>query len=448
MSAADCARMTRRRMGPLVLAALLVGNIAAVTGLWMQHGGWPADSSVATVWTSVGQIAALWGTFAALVQILLIARVPGLDGRFGMDRLVRWHRWTGFSLVWCLLVHVIATTVGWAAGDGRGTVAELIDLNARHTSVLLASVATVLLVVVAATSARVARRSVSRETWFFVHLLSYAMIVLSFPHIVQVGSDFDHHRFTTYYWALLYSLVVAAVLWHRFGNPVRNTRRHHFELGAHVVETANVTSLHLHGEDLHRFELLPGQFVTVRFLARGWWHRAHPYSVSGIDTSSVRLTVKALGDDSARVRTIPAGTRVVVEGPYGAFTEQSRTRRKVLLIAGGIGITPLRLLFERLRGEPGDITLLYRASTVEDVVFRDELDAIAEHRGDTVQYIIGSRSEHRGVFDPKSLRERFPEIADYDVYLCGPTPLVAEADFGLRAAGVPSRHIHFEDFAL
>ena len=154
MSAVDCARMTNRRVGLLVLAGLLVGNVAVVTGLWIQHGGWPVDSSVATVWTSVGQLAALWGTFAALVQILLIARVPGLDGRFGMDRLVRWHRWTGFSLVWCLLVHVVATTVGWAAGDGRGTVAELINLNGRNTSILLASAATVLLIVVASITYR------------------------------------------------------------------------------------------------------------------------------------------------------------------------------------------------------------------------------------------------------------------------------------------------------
>jgi predicted ferric reductase len=440
-------RMTRV-LGPWLLGALLLVNLGVITGLWIQHGGWPADTSRATLFTSIGQITALWGTFAALVQILLVARVPGLDGRFGMDRLVRWHRWTGFSLAWCLLAHVVATTIGWAAGDGRSSVSEFFSLNRKHTSVLLASAATVLLVVVAVTSARVARGALSRETWFFIHLLSYLMMGLSFPHIVQVGSDFDHHRWTTWYWGALYLSVIALVVWNRFGNPVRNTRRHKFALAAATEEAPGVVSLSISGQHMHRFDLRAGQFVTVRFLARGWSHRAHPFSVSGVDRGSLRLTVKALGDDSARIHTLRPGTRVVLEGPYGAFTEMARTRRKVLLVAGGIGITPIRLLFEHLQGEPGDISLIYRASSHDDVVFGHELDAIAEARGCDIHYLVGSRTEHSEVFTPESLRALVPDVAERDVYLCGPGQLVSDALTGLRAAGVPRRHVHFEDFSL
>lgn len=440
--------MLRRRSGPLLLGVLLVANVAVVTGTWIQHGGWPADTSQSTLFTSIGQITALWGTFAALVQVLLVARVPGLDGRFGMDRLVRWHRWTGFSLTWCLVVHVVATTIGWASGDGKSVVSEFLSLNGRQTSVLLASVATVLLTVVAVTSVRIARRALSRETWFFVHLLAYAMLALSFPHIVEVGTDFDHHRWTTWYWGALYLSVIGLVVWHRFGNPLRNMRRHRFTLAAATPEAPGVVSLSISGEQLHRFPIKAGQFVTVRFLHRGWLHRAHPFSVSGVDAQSLRLTVKALGDDTARVDTLRPGTRVVIEGPYGAFTEAARTRRKVLLVAGGIGITPIRLLFEHLRGAPGDITLLYRSSTPEDVVFADELDSIAAQRGCAVHYLVGPRHEHADAFSAAELQALVPDVADRDVYLCGPASLVRDASAGLRAAGVPRRHIHFEDFSL
>ncbi len=439
--------LTERSIGAAALL-FLAANIAMVTGLWIQHGGWPADTTQTTLMTALGQITALWGTLAALVQILLVARVPGLDGRFGMDRLVRWHRWTGFCLAWCLLAHVVFSTLGWAAGDGRGVIAEFVRLNQDETSILLATLATVLLIVVALTSVRAARRSLSREAWFFIHLLSYAMVALSFPHIVAVGSDFDHHRFTTWYWAALYLGVFAAVGWHRFGNPIRNSRRHSFVLTSLTAEAPGITSLGLSGQALHRFPLSPGQFVTVRFLTSGWWHRSHPFSVSGVGGSSLRLTVKALGDDSARIDSLAIGTSVVLEGPYGAFTERARSRRKVLLVAGGIGITPLRLLFERLDGEAGDITLLYRASAHDDLVFKGELDELATRRGHHVWYFVGPRADHPDAFSAAWLTQLVPDVAHHDAYLCGPSDLVSEARAGLIAAGVGRRYIHVEDFSL
>jgi predicted ferric reductase len=437
-----------RILTPLAVLLTLVTNVGAVTGLWLQHGGWPGSTSGVDVLTSIGQITALWGTLAALVQILLVARVPGLDGRFGMDRLVRWHRWTGFSLVWCLIAHVGASLAGWGIGDGRNIFQEFFDLNRNQTSVLLASIATVLLIVVAVSSVRIARQKMSRELWHFVHLLSYAMMALSFPHIVEVGSDFDHHRYTTYYWSAMYLFVIGALVWHRFGNPLRNARRHRFVLGAVVPEAPGVTSLRIDGDALHRFKLEAGQFITVRFMTRGWFHRAHPFSVSGVRDGSMRLTIRALGDDTTRIGGLDVGTKVIVEGPFGAFTEKARTQHKVLLIAGGIGITPIRLLFERMEAQAGDVTLLYRTSTTDNIVFRSELDSIAARRGHRVVYLTGTRADHVKAFSAEQLSSLVPDVAKHDVYLCGPSQLVTSATRGLRAAGVPRRHIHFEDFSL
>jgi predicted ferric reductase len=441
-------RAARGNVVPFLMVAAVVANVLAITLGWVQHGGWPPDFGTASLFTAIGQITALLGTFAALVQILLVARVPGLDGRFGMDRLVRWHRVVGFSLVVGLVLHVVATSIGWAAGDGRAFVAEFIGLNQDHSSVILASIATVLLGLVAVSSMRFARKSLSREAWFFIHLLSYLMVGLSFPHIVQVGSDFDHHRWTTYYWVAMYGFVIAAVLWHRLGNPIRNHRRHRFTLSDARIEAPGVVSLRVTGSKFDRFNVRPGQFVTLRFLHDSWRHRAHPYSISGIDAASFRVTVKALGDDSARVGAIAKGTKVIVEGPYGAFTDRARVERKVLLIAGGIGITPIRMLFEHLPGDSGDVTLLYRASSANDVVFRRELDAIARAKGHRIHYVVGARDSHPELFDADTLRALVPDIATHDVYLCGPTEMVKAAVAGLRRAGVPRRRIHAEDFSL
>jgi ferredoxin-NADP reductase len=140
---------------------------------------------------------------------------------------------------------------------------------------------------------------------------------------------------------------------------------------------------------------------------------------------------------------------VFAEGPYGALTGARRTQRKVLLIAGGIGITPLRALFESLPGQAGDIRLLYRTSHESAVVFGDELLDIARTRGAKLHVVTGSRTQLG--YDPLSaaaLVANVPDLPTHDVYLCGPEPMQQAVVAALRAAKVPRRQIHHESFAF
>jgi ferredoxin-NADP reductase len=144
---------------------------------------------------------------------------------------------------------------------------------------------------------------------------------------------------------------------------------------------------------------------------------------------------------------------VFVEGPYGVLTGARRTRPKVTLIAGGIGIAPLRALLESLPAKPGDLTLVYRASHPLDLVFREELELLARHRGAAIHYVIGHRGGgHDAVasgdpFDRDVLRRLVPDIAQQDVYLCGPGGLMRAVEQHLHDLGVPRRQVHAERFA-
>jgi ferredoxin-NADP reductase len=161
----------------------------------------------------------------------------------------------------------------------------------------------------------------------------------------------------------------------------------------------------------------------------------------------MRVTVKDVGEHSRALAALRPGTRVLAEGPYGAMTAARRTHRKVLLIAGGIGITPLRALLQTLRGGPGDLTLLYRVGTERDVVFRDELEQLGRLRGATLHVLPGHRRELG--HDPLSaaaLAANIPDLRDHDVYVCGPGGMTAAVVSALRAAGVPRRQIHSEIF--
>jgi ferredoxin-NADP reductase len=161
----------------------------------------------------------------------------------------------------------------------------------------------------------------------------------------------------------------------------------------------------------------------------------------------MRITVKARGDHSAALAGLRPGTRVIAEGPYGAFTPALSSRR-VLLIAGGVGITPIRAMFAALPRRMSDgSTLIYRASDPRDIVFRQELDAIAADRGATVHYVIGSRAELG--FDPlssESLQHNVPGLRRYEAYICGPAGMTEAAVASLRAAGIRRHRIHHESF--
>jgi ferredoxin-NADP reductase len=141
------------------------------------------------------------------------------------------------------------------------------------------------------------------------------------------------------------------------------------------------------------------------------------------------------------------GTRVVAEGPFGVFTEASRSQEKVLLVAGGIGITPIRALIEEMEG---DIIVLYRVMSEEDLIFRDELETLTSERGITVHNVVGDHTtpEGRELLSPAHLRELVPDLVEREVYLCGPTAFLDVLQSELRRAGVSRRHLHVERFAL
>jgi ferredoxin-NADP reductase len=212
-----------------------------------------------------------------------------------------------------------------------------------------------------------------------------------------------------------------------------------------------VVSVYMAGRDLALLPAEAGQYLQWRFLtSRAWW-RTHPFSLSAAPNGRwLRITVKSLGDDSRALSSLPVGTRVWFEGPYGAMTPTRRSRSRVVLIAAGIGISPIRALFEALSGGPGDVDLIYRATSFDDAVLREEIDAIAGHRGHRVHYVVGER----GVFPvsneplgPVELRRLVPDVAERDAFLCGPVRMMQSVEAALVRLGVPPAHVHAERFA-
>ena len=428
---------------------VVAGNGLVIAAMWLRHGGTDQLSTISGSITAIGQLTALLGTYAALLQLVLMSRSPWLDQVFGMDRLAFAHRWLGFATVWLLLGHGVGTTVGYALGDGSSVLAEAWTLLTTYQFVLMATVGMGLFIAVAVSSVRYARRRISYETWHGIHLYAYLAIALTFMHALVVGTDFKDDPIARAYWIGLYVLAIGFIVAFRFGAPIRLNLRHRLRVANVVQEAPDTVSVYVAGRDLDRLAVRAGQYFQWRFLAGDGWWRAHPYSLSAVPNGEwLRITIKSLGDDSTDASRLLIGTRVFAEGPYGALTGARRTRRRVLLVAGGIGVTPLRALLEDLPGGPGDLALIYRAQRWSDVVFREELDALARLRGATVRYLVG-RAGHEVPAGPLSagwLRRYVPDVAERDIYVCGPDRMMATVATSLRALRVPASQVHQESF--
>ena len=428
------------------LAGLALANAAAVVALWWHAGGVSNVRGAGEALTSAGRITALLGAYLALVAVLLLARVPVLERLVGFDRLTGWHRHAARACLALLLAHAALTTAGLTVGDRVSLPRELGRLISQYPGVITATAGLALLVGVALTSTVVARRRLRYETWYFVHLYTYLAIALAFSHQIATGKDFVGDPGARVYWTALYLVTLGALVLFRIAAPLALGARHRLRVERVVEEAApGVISIEIGGDRLERLRVRPGQFFLWRFLTRGRWWQAHPFSLSAApDGRRLRITVKDSGDFTAGLRVLRPGTPVLAEGPFGAFTAEARRRQRVALIAGGAGITPIRALFETLPGGPGEVALLYRAQRPEELVFREELDELARRRGAEVHYVVGGDS----ALSAQALARLLPDVGQRDVFVCGPPAMVEATRTSLREAGVPGRHIFTERFAL
>ncbi|MEV6058102.1 ferredoxin reductase family protein [Streptomyces sp. NPDC052107] len=432
------------RIVPVVAQLLIYAGAAAVVGLW-----WIDTTSVVGFagWlTDAGRVTGLLAGYACAVLLGLMSRFPLLERAVGSDRLARWHALGGRYTISLTLAHTMLIILGYAATAHVNVVSQTSTFVFTYPDMLKATAGFLLLVATGIVSARAARRRLRYETWHYLHFATYLAIFLAFFHQLSDGADFVAHRPAQLAWYALYIGVTALLVWYRFLTPLRRASRHRLSVVEVQPEAPGVVSVWMTGRYLDELGAEPGQFFRWRFLARGMWWTANPYSLSAPPTGDfLRITVKAVGGHSEALAGLRPGTRVWAEGPYGAFTAARRTARKVLLLAGGVGITPLRALFETL---PGDVTMIYRARRPEDLALWQELDAIAVDRGATAHYVVDEPAEYSSPLTASGLAALVPDVAERDVYLCGPPGMTAAAISALQAAGVPRRRIHHESFAF
>jgi predicted ferric reductase len=441
-----------------------VVRIGAAAALWLSlllvAYWWDAEGGLRdlTGWTSgldsVGRLTGLVASVLLLAQVLLMARVPVLEAAFGQDRVARMHRLVGLTSFDLVVVHVVLITWGYALGRLAGTPGTLWDLTWHYPGMLLAVGGTAFLCLVVVTSIKASRRRLRYESWHLLHLYAYLGVGLALPHQLWTGQQFVSSTWRTVFWWTAWAVAAGVVVVWRVGVPAVRNLRHRLRVTSVRQEAPGVASVYLTGRHLDRLRVEAGQFFGWRFLAGPGWTRAHPYSLSAApDGHSLRITVQAAGDGSRDLVALRPGTRALVEGPFGRLSDRARTQPRVALIGAGVGITPLRALAEGLSYAPGEAVLLQRYAATP--LFVNELRTLSAERGLSVLHLPGHR---RGpgswlgagmgqVDDLGALRWWVPDIAERDVFVCGPEPWTELVRATVTAAGLPEDRLHLETFA-
>lgn len=416
-------------------------NLAAVLYFWWQGSSFDFLAGGGATWLALGRLFGLLLAFAIMAQFLLMGRAPWLERTFGLDKLSRFHHYVGLGTLAFLLAHPLFVTLGTAALTGQGYFEQSLNILSTSSYFAAALLAHWLFIIVVFLSISIVRRRWRYEAWYFIHLLVYLAVLLAIPHQFTFGTDLLSSRIFTAYWATLYILVGLNHLIIRFGRPAYNFHRFRFRVDRVVRESHDVVSIYIKGRDLDKFKVMPGQFMIFRFLDKKRWFEAHPFSLSNCcEYNELRISVKASGDFTAKLPEVKPGTMLGIDGPFGVFTDREEAN-KILLIAGGIGITPLRSLFEQMSRQGKDVVLLNSNTGENDLVFWQELK---QFKNKVINVFTGKE----GRLDQHKLRQLVPDLSERLAYVCGPQAMIKSVRADLLQLGLKSDRIKYEKFSL
>ncbi len=396
-------------------------------------------------------LTALLAACSLSLQILVIGRAVWIERVFGFDRLTKFHAANAWGILALIILHPVFVIGAHAHQFERSFSGQFLDFYRKWPQIPEAVAGFGLLILVFVFTAARLRRWIRYEVWYRSHLLVYPALFLLLRHPLEVGIDLAATPFLKFYLIAFFGFAAANLVIFRWILPVWFSIRHPLTVDRVVRENGDVTSVYFRPEGFWKFRYRAGQFMIFRFLSRGFWAEAHPFSLSDApEKGCLRITCKKLGDFTARIPELKSGTRVFAEGPFGIFTADRARREKILLIAGGIGITPLRALAETFVGSGRPAVLLYANRSEKDIVLRNELEALAALGEFKVHHIIDDKAwaGERGRIDREKIVRLVPDYRERDIYVCGP-PVMMKAIFRtLRELRVPGDRVHHEMFAL
>lgn len=418
--------------------------IIAVTSLAPLVFVAPDDAPViVNVYKYLAKTGAFVGSMLLIWQFLLGFRGVVSSVFPDLTWVVELHKWLGQFGVPIIALHPIF--IGLYYGATEGTNIYALDLGDPFSQWVLLGMITLGVIAFVVVTSVFFRDRLGFYPWLYTHLSSYLIPPFLFVHSFLLGPTIQHTPMRFYWW--FFAGVVALMYLYRMLHKLGVGSRTYRVTGAR--EVADSTTEIVMETSTRPFLPAPGQFVYLR---HSLGENSHPYTVSTYDPQRRRLgvTVKEEGEQTARLQEASEGLELIVDGPYGVFTRDAlATDLPVVMIAGGIGITPFRRLWETLEQEQSrEAHLVYGSEYASDIAYRDELDAL-EHVN--VVHVLNEEPDfdgETGTVTIEVLQRHLPrELSDYQFLICGPPAMILTLEESLHDADVPPDQVTHELFA-
>jgi predicted ferric reductase len=417
------------------LFALLVGPLPPTRDFWTEF-------SVAIGYAGLAMMGLQFG---------LTARFRYVTEPWGEDVIYHFHRQISLIAVGLVIAHPL---ILFAIRPELLALLNSITAPWRARFAALSIYSLIALVVMALWRAK---WNIRYETWHLTHIL-LAVVAVTAGLLHMVGWSFYLGApWKRALWIGLTVFWIGLLLYVRIVKPLFMLRRPYRVAGLRQ-ERGDSWTLVMQPEGHPGFRFSPGQFGWLTVFGTPFKITGHPFSFSSsaaVEDGRVEMTIRNLGDFTSTIGTVPAGQRVYLDGPYGAFTIDRNPADMHVLIAGGVGITPMMSILRTLadRGDPRPVILLYGSRDWDSITFREELEALTPRLRLTVVHVLSSPPEgwtgERGFIDAGLFQRHLPpRYADHEYFICGPTVMMDAIERALAELNVPLSKYHSERYSF
>jgi predicted ferric reductase len=394
-------------------------------------------------YTGLGAPFGLAGALLLCLQLVIAAKLRFLDRIIPLNKQFAVHRSIGAIVVCCLLLHPLIMFWPQLPRIGPFNLANWPEMLGGLTLIgLTGGVLTALLR---------PKLRIPYHLWRPLHragMLSLAL--LAGIHFSFVEEHFELGGLQVLLLAALLTFGLARLKWQ--GNAYTVTGLRRVGRDTHAVSLEPQTDAAL--------DYAPGQFALVTFLSDTLPREEHPWTISSSPTQGkqLQLTIKHSGDFTRRITELAPGDTARIRGPYGQFSHLalgSADRSELIMIAGGVGLTPFLSMLRFLAdtGSQRSIRLIWSNKTEQDILWPEELDRLqSQLPGLAVHHVLTRQPDwdgYTGHLGTELLSRILSDAPpDSQIFLCGPPPMMAAVRHGLNACGFPQKHIHTEAFSF
>ncbi len=416
-------------------------------------GGLPLRKFPDELATQLGIFAYTW----VLLSFLLSGRFRSISGKIGIDKTIRFHQFMAIVFGLIIFLHPYFYTLSMSSSLPWDTSREL-SLMLTSQGFITGMLAWILIITIIFMAIYRDQLPFSYETWRLLHgVMALIVIIGSTIHVLDIGRYTQQFSTIKYFWLVLL-LLASLTLFRTYVLLPLLQKKRPFKVIALEPAAQKTWHLSIESDKNFPFDFIAGQFAWIKLKDSPFNIHENPFSISSApsDLPTIRFTIKEMGDSTNNIGNVKNGDTVFLDGPHGHFVVSDRNYDGILMIAGGIGISPMISIIRdhQSKADKRPLKLIYGNRTEEQIAFKDELKGASQSLSLETDYVLSEPTKNwlgsTGYIDKDIIVKHLAEIESKENWLfllCGPPIMLENAIKILKANEIPRNRIEYEKFA-